>query len=108
MRCLWSSIPVIAGILTSVIRQAVSTSRGDARKSAADEKASALWPSDFISLLMESRKNRSSSTTETRKAFGIRTPAVRPPYGHLQHVVEPACECRNLRQRVPLGQCRQQ
>jgi hypothetical protein len=79
MRCLWSSIPVIAGMLTSVIRQAVSTSRGDARKSAADEKASALWPSDLISLLMESRKNRSSSTTEIRKAFGIRTPAIHSP-----------------------------
>src|SRR5258707_88856 len=79
MRYLYSSIPVIAGIWTSAIRQAVSTSRGDARKSAAHEKASTLWPSDFISLLMESQKNRSSSTTETRKAFGIRTPAVRSP-----------------------------
>jgi hypothetical protein len=37
-----SSIPVIAGMFTSAIRQAVSARRGDARKSAADAKASAV------------------------------------------------------------------
>jgi hypothetical protein len=42
MRCRWSSTPVMAGILTSAIKQAVSTRQGDARKSAADEKASTL------------------------------------------------------------------
>ena len=72
MRCLWSASPVIAGIWTSAIKQAVSARRGDARKSAADEKASTAKPNDLISLRMESRKNRSSSTTETSDAFGIR------------------------------------
>jgi len=56
MRCLWSSTPVIAGIWTSAIKQVVSMRRGEARKSAADEKASTLYPSDLMSLLMDSRK----------------------------------------------------
>jgi hypothetical protein len=51
------SSPVIAGIWTSAIKQAVSTRRGDARKSAADGKASTLQPSDLMSLVMDSRKN---------------------------------------------------
>jgi hypothetical protein len=42
MRCLQSSTPVMAGIWTSAIKQAVSARRGDARKSAADEKVSTL------------------------------------------------------------------
>jgi hypothetical protein len=42
MRYLWSSTPVIAGIWTSAIKQAASLRRGDARKSAADEKASTV------------------------------------------------------------------
>jgi hypothetical protein len=49
-------MPVIAGIWTSVIKQVVSMRRGEARKFAADEKVSTWYPSDFISLLMESRK----------------------------------------------------
>jgi hypothetical protein len=53
----------------SVIRQAVSARRGDARNSAADEKTSTVWPSDLMSLHMESRKKRSSSTTETSTFF---------------------------------------
>jgi len=57
MRCLYSSTPVIAGIWMSVIKQAVSARREDARKSAADGKASTLYPSDRMSLLMDSRKN---------------------------------------------------
>jgi len=36
MRCLWSSTPVITGMLTSAIKQAVSPRRGEARKSAAE------------------------------------------------------------------------
>src|SRR6266511_4222120 len=58
-----------------------------------------------MSLVMESRKNWSSSTTETNAAFGTTNsgssfdPAV---YGN---VVAPACEYSNLRQRVPPGQC---
>src|SRR5258707_11504274 len=71
MRCLWSSTPVIAGIWTSAIKQVVSMRRGEARKSAADEKASTLYPSDLMSLLMDSRKYGSSSTTETNDAFGM-------------------------------------
>jgi hypothetical protein len=82
MRCLWSSSPVIAGIWTSAIKQAVSTRRGEARKSAAEEKASTAKPNDLMSLPMDSRKNRSSSTIETNDAFGIRprsshVPAIR-------------------------------
>jgi hypothetical protein len=57
MRCLYSSTPVIAGIWTSAIKQVVSARREDARKSAADGKASTLYPNDRMSLLMESRKN---------------------------------------------------
>jgi hypothetical protein len=45
--------------------------RGEARKSAADEKASTLYLSDLMSLVMDSRKYLSSSTTETNDAFGI-------------------------------------
>ena len=77
IRCLYSSTPVIAGIWTSAIKQVVSMRRGEARKSAADEKASTLYPSDLMSLLMDSRKNWSSSTTETNDAIGIHAPAVR-------------------------------
>src|SRR6266851_50921 len=72
MRRLQSSTPLIAGIWTSAIKQAVSTRRGDARKSAAEEKPSTVYPKDLMSLRMDSRKNRSSSTTETNDAFGIR------------------------------------
>ena len=57
MRCRWSSIPVIAGIFTSAIRQAVSARRGDARKSAADAKASTVIANDLMSLRIDSRKN---------------------------------------------------
>ena len=71
MRCLWSSTPVIAGIWASVIKQAVSTRRGDARKSAVEEKASTAKPKDLISLRTDSRMNRSFSTTETNDAFVI-------------------------------------
>ena len=45
--------------------------RGKARKFAADEKVSTLWPSESMSLLMELRKYRLSSTTETNDVFGI-------------------------------------
>src|SRR5215472_12642284 len=55
-----------------------------------------------MSLLMDSRQNWSSSTTETRKAFGIRTPAVRST-GRLQHVVAPERERPKMRQRRHLG-----
>jgi hypothetical protein len=79
MRCLWSSTPVIAGIWTSAIKQAVSTKRGDARKSAADEKASTAKPKDLMSLPMDSRKNRSSSTIEINDAFGIRPHSAHVP-----------------------------
>jgi hypothetical protein len=51
-----------------------------------------------MSLLMDSRKNGSSSTTDTNNAFGIRPPAVRsnlairaPP----NNVVAPAFELNN-------------
>jgi hypothetical protein len=71
MRCLWSSGPVIAGICTSAIKQAVWTRRGDTRKSAADGKISTGKPNDLISLRIDSRKNRSSSTTEISDASGI-------------------------------------
>jgi hypothetical protein len=77
IRCLCSSTPVIVGMWTSAIKQAVSTRRGDARKSAADAKASTAKPIDRMSLRMDSRKNRSSSTTETN-ALGMLPPAVRP------------------------------
>jgi hypothetical protein len=43
----------------------------DARKSAAEEEASTAKPNDLISLRMDSRKNRSSSTTKINGAFGI-------------------------------------
>jgi hypothetical protein len=66
----------MAGIWTSAIKQAVSASRGEARNSAADEKASAVWPSDRMSLHIDSRQNRSSSTTETSTFF------INVAYGH--------------------------
>jgi hypothetical protein len=58
-RWLWSSTPVMAGICTSVIKQAVAARREDARKSTADgwhfsgdavrflrggERAAGAWP----------------------------------------------------------------
>lgn len=79
MRCLWSSSPVIAGICTSAIRQAVPTRRGDARKSPADEKVSTGKPNDRMSLPMDSRKNRSSSTIEISDASGIRPRSLHVP-----------------------------
>src|SRR5262249_51135862 len=100
MRCPCSSTPVMAGIWTSAIKQPVSTRRGEARKTAADAKTSAAKANDLMSLRIDSRKNRSSSTIETN-AFGIRSAAVRsyPRYGRLHNAVAPcsvpcAKECR--------------
>src|SRR5215471_9130537 len=67
----------MAGIWTSAIKQAVSARRGEVRNSAADEKTSTLWPSDLMSLDMDSRKNRSSSTTETSIFFIMPPMAIR-------------------------------
>jgi hypothetical protein len=75
--CLCSSIPDIPGIWTSVIKHAISGRRGDARNSAADEKASTAKPNDLMSLRMDSRTDRSSSTTETNAVLGTWPPGSR-------------------------------
>src|SRR5580698_10200044 len=91
-------------MLTSAIKQAVSTRRGDARKSAAEEKASTVWPKDLMSIRMDSRKNTSSSTTETNNARGMRPPGARSPapYGRVQRRSAPSC---NLHLRAWQEQC---
>src|SRR3954462_5362459 len=98
MRCLCSSMPVIVGIWTSAIKQLVSMRRGQARKSAAEEKTATLYPSDVMSLLMDSRKYLSSSTTEINDVSGIGSgtsleTAVRTAPNN---VVAPPCEFHNL------------
>src|SRR2546428_239369 len=99
MRCLYSSMPVIAGIWTSAIKQVVSMRRGEARKSAADEKPSTLYPTDLMTLLMDPQKYRSPSTTETNDAFGIgpRQFARTGHAGRAQQYGRSACEFHNLR-----------
>jgi len=69
-RWLYSSIPVIPGILTSAIKQAVSRTLGDSKKSIADRNASAVIPSDLIRALIASRKSSSSSITEISVLVG--------------------------------------
>src|SRR5580692_1795312 len=64
--CRCSSIPVIAGMWTSAIKQDVLARRGDARKASADENASTSNPIDFMRLVIASRKGSSSSTIEMR------------------------------------------
>ena len=66
MRWRKSSSPVIEGMFTSAIKHDVSPRRADARKSAADGKTSTVYPSDLMSLRMDSRKGRSSSMIEIR------------------------------------------
>jgi hypothetical protein len=59
-------MPVIVGMWTSAIKQDVLQRRGDARKASADENASTSNPSDFMRLVIASRKGSSSSTIEIR------------------------------------------
>jgi hypothetical protein len=54
------------GIFTSASKQDVLPRKGEARKVSADEKAWTAKPSDLIRLVMASRKDSSSSTTEMR------------------------------------------
>ena len=61
---LWSSSPVIDGIWTSAIKQAVVSTRGDARKSSAEGNASTVNPSALMKPATASRADSSSSTTE--------------------------------------------
>src|SRR5438034_2833980 len=63
-RC--SSGPVIPGVCTSAIRQDVRGTLRDFKNSSADENASAVNPNDFMSPLIASRIDSSSSTTEIR------------------------------------------
>src|SRR5215471_14999885 len=63
-RCRCSSSPVIPRICTSAIRQEVRGTSQEFRNSSADAKVWAVYPSDFMSPLIASRIDSSSSTTE--------------------------------------------
>src|SRR5258706_14460309 len=60
-----------------------------------------------MSPLMDSRKNRSSSTTATKVGFGIRSPTLRSNPPNMRHqlfvVFAGEFDNRNLRPRVPPG-----
>src|SRR5208283_3491081 len=60
------------GICTSVIRQALSSTRGERRKSSADLNAQAMKPSDLARLSIAARTDSSSSTIETIGDFDTR------------------------------------
>src|SRR5262249_16161459 len=78
-------MPVMAGILTSAIKQSVSARHGDASSPAADGKVSTAKPSDRMSLLMEARRKLSSSTMEIYGALGMQPPgAGSAPCGWVQ------------------------
>src|SRR5271170_8102195 len=64
--CWCRSMPVMVGMWTSAIKQDVLPRRGDPRKASADENASTWNPSDFMRLVIASRKGSSSSTIEIR------------------------------------------
>src|SRR5262252_5557475 len=64
MRCRCSSSPVIPRICTSAIRQEVRGTWQEFKNSSADAKVWAVYPSDFMSPLIASRIDSSSSTTE--------------------------------------------
>src|SRR5262249_42692241 len=63
-RCRCSSSPVIPRIRTSAIRQEVRGTWQEFKNSSADANVSAVYPSDFMSALIASRIDSSSSTTE--------------------------------------------
>jgi hypothetical protein len=66
------SIPLIPGICTSVIRQELSSTRGERRKSSADSNTKATKPSDLRRLCIAARTDASSSTIETIGVFDTR------------------------------------
>jgi len=68
-RCWCKSGPVIPGIWTSAMRQAVRLTRWDFRKLSADEKTWTLNPSDRIRTSRASRIASSSSMIEIRTVF---------------------------------------
>ena len=59
-----SSIPVIAGIWTSTIRQDVPVSCGESRKSLAEANVCVISPSDRTSRPVDARTESSSSMIE--------------------------------------------
>src|SRR6266404_4937234 len=85
-RC--NSKPSIPGMLTSSIRQPVSVTRPDCRKSSADAKASARRPELLRSLRVDLLTETSSSTTETSGASDVlffASIAVPPPSFFMPH-----------------------
>jgi hypothetical protein len=66
------SIPLIPGICTSVIRQELSSTRGERRKSSAESNTKATKPSDLRRLFIAARTDASSSTIETIGVFDTR------------------------------------
>jgi hypothetical protein len=66
------SIPLIPGICTSVIRQELSSTRGERRNSSADSNTKATKPSDPRRLCIAARTDASSSTIETIGVFDTR------------------------------------
>jgi hypothetical protein len=59
------SRPLMPGICTSAIRQELSSTRGERRKSSADSNTKATKPSDLRRLCIAARTDASSSTIET-------------------------------------------
>jgi hypothetical protein len=63
-KCLWSSTPLIPGILTSEIKQELSHTWDDRKNSSAETKVRAMYPSERTSLRVASRTDASSSMIE--------------------------------------------
>src|SRR6516165_1537324 len=94
----YSSSPVIPGICTSAIRQEVRGTWRELKKSAADAKASAVYPNDFMSPLTASRIDSSSSTTEIRGlVFGTLPPSSRCPRENVRPAIQ-AVRWQDIRQ----------
>jgi hypothetical protein len=68
----WSSGPLVPGICTSRIRHAVSWIHGELKKSSAEEKDWTINPITLRSLLVEVRKDSSSSTSEIKAPARVR------------------------------------
>src|SRR5215510_4053865 len=64
---LWRSRPLICGMTTSRIKQMTSSRGAEAKKSSAEENASALNPKDRRRFLIPSRTDLSSSMIEIRE-----------------------------------------
>src|SRR5215467_4038542 len=78
-RRLCSSIPLMPGICTSEIRQAVSSRRPDSRNSSAEAKLTTACPSELTKRAVARRNDVSSSMTEITDECVKAAPSLSPP-----------------------------